>query len=242
MKNCPNCAEVLQDQDAFCPKCGANVATVAPVPVVAASSGKAIASLILGFFAWFFPAAIVGVILGHVSRGEIQRSGGKLKGSGMALAGLIMGYAGVAIVPFLIIAAIAIPNLLKARIAANQASAVMGLRSVNTSAVEYSSTYAAGYPETLAALGPAAGGKAADANAADLIDGVLASGRKANYVFMYRVTARDATGHPSGYSVNAEPVQGCGTGNGYCYFTDETMVIRFDESHSADKDSPPLGG
>ena len=55
----------------------------------------------------------------------------------------------------LIIAAIAIPNLLRARIAANEASAVSSLRTINTSEVTYSTTYpTVGYAATLLALGP----------------------------------------------------------------------------------------
>ena len=46
----------------------------------------------------------------------------------------------------LIIAAIAIPNLLRAKMAANEASAVGSLRTINTSCVEYSTTYGVGFP------------------------------------------------------------------------------------------------
>ena len=54
----------------------------------------------------------------------------------------------------LIIAAIAIPNLLRSRMAANEASAVGSIRTINTSAVTYSSTYPnAGFPATLAVVG-----------------------------------------------------------------------------------------
>src|SRR5438270_9858780 len=56
----------------------------------------------------------------------------------------------------LIIAAIAIPNLLRSRIAANEASAVGSVRTINTSEVTYSSTYSdIGYSSSLANLGPA---------------------------------------------------------------------------------------
>src|SRR5260370_15123699 len=81
----------------------------------------------------------------------------------------------------LIIAAIAIPNLLRSRMAANEASAVGSIRSINTAAVTYSFTYpAAGYPSTLAQLAPATG---ASSSSADLIDSVLASGTKSGYQF-----------------------------------------------------------
>src|SRR5205823_14193378 len=62
----------------------------------------------------------------------------------------------------LIIAAIAIPNLLRARIAANEASAVSSLRTINTAQVTYTTTYPnIGNASTLAILGPAANGCAA---------------------------------------------------------------------------------
>src|SRR5207245_2504613 len=74
----------------------------------------------------------------------------------------------------LIIAAIAIPNLLRSKMAANEASAVGSLRSLNTACITYSTTYGS-YPTTLASLGPAA---TASSTTADLIDSVLASGTK----------------------------------------------------------------
>ncbi len=73
----------------------------------------------------------------------------------------------------LIIAAIAIPNLLRSRIAANEASAVGSLRSINTAEVTYSSTYPAqGFADTLAKLGPGAGPPATSTNAG-LLDAVV---------------------------------------------------------------------
>src|ERR1700683_2822910 len=57
----------------------------------------------------------------------------------------------------LIIAAIAIPNLLRARIAANESSAVSSVRTMNTAQVTYQSTYpTVGYSSTIAILGPSA--------------------------------------------------------------------------------------
>ena len=73
----------------------------------------------------------------------------------------------------LIIAAIAIPNLLRSRIAANESSAVGSLRSINTGEVTYSSTYPAqGFADTLAKLGPGAGPPATSVNAS-LLDAVV---------------------------------------------------------------------
>ena len=56
----------------------------------------------------------------------------------------------------LIISAIAVPNLLKSRMAANEASAVASLRTINTAAVTYSTTYGIGYPTALANLAQSA--------------------------------------------------------------------------------------
>ncbi|MGA8232655.1 MAG: prepilin-type N-terminal cleavage/methylation domain-containing protein, partial [Candidatus Acidiferrales bacterium] len=53
----------------------------------------------------------------------------------------------------LIIAAIAIPNLLRSRMAANEASAVGSIRTMNTAAITYNSTYGNGFPPTLTAIG-----------------------------------------------------------------------------------------
>lgn len=74
------------------------------------NNGKAIASMILGIAGIFTCglASIVAVILGHISRGEIKRSGGREQGSGMALAGLILGYIMLALLAgFIIIAIVA---------------------------------------------------------------------------------------------------------------------------------------
>src|SRR6202451_2515633 len=81
----------------------------------------------------------------------------------------------------LIIAAIAIPNLLRARMSANQASAVGSVRTLATSNITYSSTWNNGFAPTLAALGGAPGG-VATCNAALLVDQALAAtGQKSGY-------------------------------------------------------------
>jgi prepilin-type N-terminal cleavage/methylation domain-containing protein len=119
----------------------------------------------------------------------------------------------------LIIAAIAIPNLLRSRIAANEASAVGSLRTMNTSLVTYASTYpATQFPSALLSLQPA-GGANPSATQADLLDNVL-SGllampiQKSGYQFAYNGGAA-TTGNPAGvatYGIDAWPISQNTTG------------------------------
>jgi prepilin-type N-terminal cleavage/methylation domain-containing protein len=134
----------------------------------------------------------------------------------------------------LIIAAIAIPNLLRARMAANEASAVGSLRTINTAAVTYSSTYPnIGYPGTLAAMGPSS---SASSSSADLIDSVLAAGTKSGYVFAFTGGSNTPS---TGYTVTANPIS-TGTSGQRGFYTDQSGVIRFVVTGSANSSSSPL--
>jgi type II secretory pathway pseudopilin PulG len=120
-----------------------------------------------------FLAGIPAIIVGHLSLSRIKKSMGRLKGEGMALTGLILGYISL---PFiLIIAAIAIPNLMRARTSANEAAAASTVRMLNTSQITYSTTYPEqGYSRDLATLGGnCSSGSAATAEHACLLDSQL---------------------------------------------------------------------
>jgi prepilin-type N-terminal cleavage/methylation domain-containing protein len=133
----------------------------------------------------------------------------------------------------LIIAAIAIPNLLRSKMAANEASAVASLRTLNTASISYSTTYGA-YPTNLSNLGPAA---TASSTTADLIDSVLAGGTKSGYTITYAATA--TSGINSSYTITAKPItQGVSGQRGF--FTDQSGVIRADTSGTATASSTPL--
>ncbi len=244
MKKCPNCAKEIQDDVSVCPVCNHQLAAapapVPPAPEEARTSGKAVASLLLSFFSFLLFPGILAVVLGHISRSEIRKSSGRLKGAGVALAGLILGYAGIVFLPFLlIIAAIAIPNLLRARLAANEASAVGCLRTINTAVVVYKSSYRRGFPVSLLAMGPATTGKTPSADAADLIDETLVSGIRSGYRFSYAVTQLDENGLPTAYEVHADPVVPGNTGFKH-FYTDQTGVIRIDRAGPANQNSPPV--
>ena len=133
----------------------------------------------------------------------------------------------------LIIAAIAIPNLLRARIAANESSAVSGIRTVNTAEVSYNSAYpTVGYSATLAALGD--GGACPTPptqGTACLVDNVLATNGAGNGKSGYGFTFAPVIGGTlnTGYAVNANPLTNNQTGvRSFCSVSD--AVIRFTPS------------
>ena len=133
----------------------------------------------------------------------------------------------------LIIAAIAIPNLLRSRMAANEASAVGSLRTLNTAAVSYSTTYGVGYPTAITQLGPAA---TASSATADLIDSVLAGGIKSGYTFTWAAGA----GNPGDtYNITATPTTPGTTGQ-RGFYTDQSGVIRANSAGAADANSTPI--
>ncbi len=131
----------------------------------------------------------------------------------------------------LIIAAIAIPNLLRARMAANESSAVGSIRTLNTAEVTYNSTYpTVGFSTTLAALG-GAGVCTPSQTTACLIDSVLTAGTKSGYKFTAGAGAGTATPQVT-YNVDANPVTANQTGiRSFCSFED--AVVRATNGSSA---------
>jgi len=129
----------------------------------------------------------------------------------------------------LIIAAIAIPNLLRARMAANESSAVASIRTINTGEITYNSTYpTVGFAGALTNLGGVAP-CTPSSTAACLIDSVLAGGNKSGYNF----AAVGAGGPPATqYYATAVPVTVNQTGiRSFCSFED--AVIRVQPSGAA---------
>ncbi len=110
----------------------------------------------------------------------------------------------------LIIAAIALPNMMRARISANEASAVASLRTISTAETTYASTYPdTGYTCSLTDLGPPASGSPITSSGAGILDSVLASGQKAGYIF----NLQDCAGTPkANYTSTAAPITVGGTG------------------------------
>lgn len=127
----------------------------------------------------------------------------------------------------LIIAAIAIPNLLRSKIAANESSAVGSVRTIGTAEVTYSSSWGSGYAAGITQLGGAAPCIAATAAAACLIDPLLstAPNTKSGYLFAAAGTLPVA-GVNNGFEVNASPTTFQTTGvRAFC--DDQTGVLKF---------------
>ncbi len=122
-----------------------------------------------------------------------------------------------------IIAAIAVPNLLQSKAAANEASAISAIRNVVTSQITYSATTGSGkYAATLTVL-----------QTSKLIDSVLGSGTKDGYVFA-------SVGTTNTFTVTAAPVTTGTTGTRY-FFSNESGVIRYNTGAAATATSSPLG-
>lgn len=145
----------------------------------------------------------------------------------------------VAVTIILIIAAIALPNFLRSRMAANGAAAVESLRTINTAEVTYLATYGIGYSGGLPQLGPPTGGNPVSPAAADLIDASLAGSLKNGYNFFYTPSSPDGSGHYQAYAVSAEPNKPGISGTTY-YFTDQMGVIRLSNSGTATSTDSPL--
>jgi prepilin-type N-terminal cleavage/methylation domain-containing protein len=138
----------------------------------------------------------------------------------------------------LIIAAIAIPNLIRSKMAANEASAVASLRTYNTSIVAYSTTYQTDPGTDLSQLGPAT---TPTSTSADLVDALLGSATpvKSGYSFTYSPGTATSTGIITTYTILADP-SNSSTGQRH-FFTDQSGVIRANTSAVAAVTDPPIG-
>jgi type IV pilus assembly protein PilA len=136
----------------------------------------------------------------------------------------------------LVIAAIAIPSLLHAKMAANEASAVGSLRTMNSAITNYCSTYGIGYPASLANLAPSS---TPSSSSADLLDAVLASSVKSGYTFTYSPAAPDSNGIINSFTITADP-----TSRGHSglrgFYTDQGLVIRANATGTASVTDPAL--
>jgi type IV pilus assembly protein PilA len=148
----------------------------------------------------------------------------------------------IVVMIILVIAAIAIPNLLRSRMSANEASAISSMRTIITSEIVYSTTYTVGFSGDLLSLsdGGTSGSCVPPAipasSSACLIDPLLASGTKSGYLFKY--VPGGGSGINSSYTLNADPVSS-GSGQRH-FYTDATHVLRVNATTVASLSDPPL--
>ena len=121
-----------------------------------------------------------------------------------------------------IIAAIAVPNLLQSKAAANEVSAIGSLRTIVTAEITYSATVGSG----------AYAAELSDLSDQSLIDASLGSGTKGGYAFTLSGTANT-------FTVTAQPTTPGTTGNRY-FFSDDSGVIRATTDGVATSASPAL--
>ncbi|MFH0795557.1 MAG: prepilin-type N-terminal cleavage/methylation domain-containing protein [Candidatus Omnitrophota bacterium] len=116
-----------------------------------------------------------------------------------------------------LLAAVAIPNLLRARLNANEGAAIGNMHTTVTAMGSFQANQSPPtYPATLAALGTAT---------PPYIDTVLSGGTKQGYTFAYTPAAADARGCVNDYALTATPVVVGTTGN-RTFFADASGVIR----------------
>jgi prepilin-type N-terminal cleavage/methylation domain-containing protein len=141
------------------------------------------------------------------------------------------------VVAVIIIAAIAIPNYLRSKMNANEASAVQNLRNITTAEALYANTYGGSFSTDLVSLSGTI--PVPDATHAELIDSVLGSGVKSGYSFGYTVVATDSLGNAVQYAVNASPLASGNSGIRY-FYTDQSYVIRWNSAGPAGATDPGI--
>lgn len=116
---CGACGQPVDPAQPACPHCGAPPLAPLPPPAAAAvpaaafangeTNGFAIASLVLGILWLYWLGSILAIVFGHIALVQIRRKGGNSAGRGMAIAGLVLGYIGVAIAILIIALVLSLP-------------------------------------------------------------------------------------------------------------------------------------
>lgn len=178
-------------------------------------SGLAIASMILGILGFITSIFLVGIIiapigliLGIIALIKANKKPHIYDGKGFAVAGIVTSAMVVLFIP--IIAAIAIPNLLAARRAANEGSAIASLRTLSGAEQTYIATAGAGSCGDLKTLG-----------SSKLIDPVLAKGEKSGY----RFTIVDLPTRTGDCDIHATPLTDS-TGTRSFYISTQDGILR----------------
>lgn len=127
------------------------------MPAPQPTSGLAIASVICGPLGFLTAglSGIAAVITGHMALSAIKRSGGMLKGRGMAITGLITGYLTMLIIPLAVIAGLTAPVILKQRQAADRTEVINNAKILHLKLMDFEVDYGSFPSDKLVAEEPA---------------------------------------------------------------------------------------
>ena len=196
--------------------------------------GLAVFSLVLGVINLFTVGllgvgSILGIVVAVVALNRAKRDPYVYGGKGLATAGLVTSIVSIAIiVPIGIIAAIAIPNLLAARRAANEGATISVLRKIHAAEATYQATAGAGEFGTLEQLA-----------AHQLISPEMASGARHGYKFNVELTT--GLDNEAGFEATAVPMTYPNSGR-RSFYVSENGVIRAADNQGtlATRDDPPV--
>ena len=259
---CFKCGASLSEGSQACPQCGAELKDAPQPPALPSTQvpgwtqpgmpnpyafrpptdGKAIASMvfgILGILCFWGVFGVPAVILGHLAKSSIDRSTGRLKGEGMAMAGLIMGYLSVGLGALFLIGFIA--GLSGSGGRANESTAASTVRSLNDAQVKYSTQIdsSRSYAVDLATLGPGPTGVCVGTGTPEhacLIDNILGNVRcksgtwcfKRNY--QYTITGVCGEDHfCTDYVIVATPLSPLMGKKSFCSTSD--LIVRSRPGH-----------
>lgn len=247
---CPQCQLPNPVGTSYCARCGAALqgAPHAPMGGMVASAGEqkgmAIASLVLGILSPLlacvgigFLTALIALILGIVAMVKASKAPGVYGGKGAAIAGVILG--ALTLVSLPIVAAIAIPSLLRARVSANEAATIGDVRTVISGEAAYQ-TANGGFYDTLECLGTP-GNCISGYTGPTFLDPMLANGAdKSGYTRKFHAGAAPSTTDGGGsrspssmesFAYTAVPVTRNQTGvRGFCGDSTGRICVTMDGS------------
>jgi len=131
---CTKCGKENKDQADYCAFCGALLVRPGEVTPAPRTSGMAVASLVLGILGIFSAGllAIPGLVFGIIALNRINRNRGRLRGQGLAIAGISVSAVVLALLP-----AIMAPVFLRARAAAKRAECLSNMKQIALATLMY---------------------------------------------------------------------------------------------------------